>query len=112
MSNNSIDFDTLNELKEIMEDEFNVLVSIFISDGKNQIDNLRLSIDSSNTEDVKRIAHTLKGTSSNLGVSHLSELCKTLEHNAADNKLEDANELWQKILSEYEEVKATLEKLS
>lgn len=111
MSSNSIDFDTLNELKEIMEDDFNILVSVFISDGKNQIDALKLAINSSNAEDIRRITHTLKGSSLNLGVQHLSELCKILEHNAAENKLDDANELVQKIVTEYEEVKLALEKL-
>jgi len=110
MSNNSIDLDTLNELKEIMEDEFNILISVFISDGKDQIENLKQAIGSSNPEDIRRIAHTLKGSSSNLGLHHLSELSKTLEHNAADNKLDDAYELLQKIITEYEEVIETLEK--
>lgn len=111
MSANSVDLDTLNELKVIMEDEFNLLVSVFISDGKKQIDDLKLAIESYNAEDVRRIAHTLKGSSSNLGISLLSELCKTLELNASENKLENSDEQLQKIILEYEQVTKTLEDL-
>ena len=111
MSTNSIDLDTLNELKEIMEDEFTELVTVFITDGIKQIDDLRQAIAASEADNIRRIAHTLKGSSSNLGINGLSELSKTLEFKAADNQLNGADELLQKIIDEYEAVKQTLEDL-
>ena len=104
-----IDLDTLNELKEIMEDDFDELLSVFISDGQSQIDNLRLAINSSNTADTRRSAHTLKGSSANLGLHSLSESCQLLEYKAAEDSLEGATELLQQIISNYEAVKKTLE---
>jgi HPt (histidine-containing phosphotransfer) domain-containing protein len=104
-----IDIDVLNELKEIMEDDFDELISIFISDGQVQIDNLKKAIDSSNVDDARRIAHTLKGSSANLGVLDLSETCKQLEHKAAEGSLENANELLEKIISFFNETKKILE---
>ena len=111
MSSNSIDLDTLNELKEIMEDEFTELVTVFISDGIKQINDLRQAIAVSDDKLIRRIAHTIKGSSSNLGINGLSELSKTLEYKAADNQLNDAEDLLQKINDEYEAVKKTLEEL-
>lgn len=111
MSSSSIDLNTLNELKEIMEDDFNELITIFISDGINQIELLKQAIESSETENIRRIAHTLKGSSSNLGITGLSELSKTLEYSAAENQLADADALLKKISSEFETVKKTLEEL-
>jgi len=104
-----IDTDTLNELKEIMGSDFDELISIFISDGNTQIENLRLAIDASNSSDIRRIAHTLKGSSANIGVSTLSESCRVLEYKAAEDSLEDAQELLDKIISNFEAVKKTLE---
>ena len=111
MSSSSIDLETLNELKEIMEDEFDELVTVFINDGIKQIENLKQAIEASEAENVRRIAHTLKGSSSNLGISGLSELSQTLEYKAADNQLDGADELLQNIIQEYETVKKTLEEL-
>lgn len=111
MSNSSIDLTTLQELKEIMEDEFNELVTVYISDGKKQIESLQQAIESESAEDVRRIAHTLKGSSSNLGITGLAEQCKTLEHNAADAQLQNAVELLEKINIEYEVIKNTLEEM-
>ena len=105
----SIDLDTLNELKEIMEDDFDELISIFISDGEAQIEQLRLAINALNTSDVRRIAHTLKGSSANLGVTDLSESCRVLEHEAAENSLIKADELLENIISEFDSAKIILE---
>ncbi|MCW8931524.1 MAG: Hpt domain-containing protein [Gammaproteobacteria bacterium] len=104
-----IDLDTLNELKEIMEDDFDELISVFISDSQTQIKSLQEAINSSNSEDIRRIAHTLKGSSANLGINDLSESCRVLEHKAADNSLEDANELFEKIKTNCETAISALE---
>ncbi len=111
MANNSINLTTLNELKEIMGDDFSELVTIFISDGNTQLDNLDTAIASSNAEDTRRIAHTLKGSSANLGIDTLSQMCKELEVCAADNNLSCANDLFNTISNEYNEVKVQLEDL-
>lgn len=104
-----IDIDTLNELHEIMGDDFGELVGVFISDSQTQIENLKSAISSSNAEDVRRIAHTLKGSSSNLGLGVLSESCQVLEHKAAEGSLVEANEHLEIITSNYEAAKKALE---
>ena len=108
MSIEIIDLDVLNELKEIMEDDFDELIETFIDDGQKQVDDLRVAIDASIAPDVRRIAHTLKGSSANLGANALSETCKVLEHDAAEDNLSDANNQYEKIKSAYEAVKASL----
>lgn len=99
----TIDIDVLNELKEIMEDDFEELIAIFISDGQMQIDDLSIAINVSNIPDVRRIAHTLKGSSANIGVHDLSECCKDLEYKASENSLEGAEELLEKITITFNE---------
>lgn len=105
----SIDFDTINELKEIMGDDFSELITIFVSDGKTQIENLKISINSSNLEETRRFAHTLKGSSANLGINALSESCRALESSTAEGSLEDAGELLEQIINQYEVAKKALE---
>ena len=108
MSDEVIDLSVLIELKEIMEDDFSELIETFIMDGQEQLNNLRLAIDESNSVDVRRIAHTLKGSCANLGATALSEACMTLEHNAADDNLSGADEQYDQINKEYLRLKTAL----
>ena len=108
MSGHSIDYAALNELKEIMEDDFDELITTFISDGHSLIKNLQVAIDLSIVPDIRRIAHTLKGSSANFGAHPLSQACNALELNASDNTLDDANDLLEKIKTEFESVKSEL----
>lgn len=105
----TINLEILNELKDIMEDDFDELISLFISDGQAQIDELKNAIASSKTIDVRQIAHTLKGSSANIGMFDLSESCQTLEYKAADALFEGADELLEKIINDFNETKKTLE---
>ncbi len=105
----SIDLDVLNELKEIMGDDFEELITIFISDGQTQIESLKLSIQAANLEDIKRIAHTLKGSSANLGLNDLSDSCKVLEYTLKEGSLENADKLLENIITHYNAAKKTLD---
>lgn len=105
----TINLEILNELKDIMEDDFDELISLFISDGQAQIDKLKNAIASSKTIDVRQIAHTLKGSSANIGMFDLSESCQALEDKAADALFEGADESLEKIINDFNEVKKTLE---
>ncbi len=111
MSNNAIDLTTLNELKEIMGDDFSELVTVFISDSQIQLDDLKAAIEASDAPTIRRVAHTVKGSSANLGIETLSSICKELELNAAENNIENADELFNSIVKEYNDVKTELEKL-
>ncbi|MCP3848716.1 MAG: Hpt domain-containing protein [Gammaproteobacteria bacterium] len=104
----SIDFNVLNELKEIMEDDFDELISVFESDAQVQIENLKAAIDTSNAADVRCIAHTIKGSSANLGLTDLSECCRVLEFEATENSLVKADVLLEKIIKEYDVIITTL----
>ncbi|WP_198264846.1 Hpt domain-containing protein [sulfur-oxidizing endosymbiont of Gigantopelta aegis] len=104
----SVDLNTLNELKELMEDDFDELITVFIADGQTQIDKLKTAIDTFNIEETRRIAHTLKGSSANLGVNVLSESCRVLEHKASEGSLEDAINDLEKIISDYDVAKKVL----
>ncbi len=111
MTDNSIDLTTLNELKEIMGDDFSELVTVFISDTQTQLDDLFAAIETSDAPAIKRISHTIKGSSANLGIENLSAISKELELKAADNNIDSSDELLNSIVNEYNDVKIELETL-
>ncbi len=86
-----------------------VLISAFFKDAVKLQANARQALEQSQTEELRRAAHTLKSNSANFGAKTLTALCQELEHRAKDGKLEGAGELLAQIESEYEKAKAALE---
>jgi HPt (histidine-containing phosphotransfer) domain-containing protein len=84
MSQNSLlpifDPQTLEQLQELVDgDDTSFLLDLFesyLSTARESIETLRHELD----QDVlRRAAHTLKGSSLNVGASRVADLCKTLE---------------------------------
>jgi HPt (histidine-containing phosphotransfer) domain-containing protein len=62
-----IDNEQLAELKEVLEDEFGVLISTYLTDAKFRLQLIQNGINSQDYEAVRLAAHSLKGASANLG---------------------------------------------
>ncbi len=80
------------ELKELMEEEFPILIRTFIDDSYVRLDRLIMHVSHKNYEEIRREAHSFKGSSSNMGAITLTELCLALEHLSAKTKLDQSNE--------------------
>ena len=91
---------TLNELKEILEDEFPLLVNTYIQDVDQRMAKLRSAIDAADSALVKAEAHALKGSSRNLGVNPLGELFARLEAMGKSGELSEARDLLPAIEQE------------
>ncbi len=102
MSNVHMDHKVLNELQEVMEGEFPVLLDIFLSDSDQRLDQLHQATD---PRDVTVVAHSFKGSSSNMGAIRLAHLCGQLEERALKKQLSDIKELVIKIDHEYQMVR-------
>lgn len=89
-----LDYDTLNTLKQVMEDDFALLIDTFAQDSNDRINSLRALIKGTDADLIRRAAHSFKGSSSNIGAPQLSALCSALEKKALANNLEGlANDL-------------------
>ncbi len=70
-----LDYDTLDTLKQVMEDDFSLLIDTFVQDSTSRISTLREIIQreamqnavmqSPEADLIRRAAHSLKGSSSN-----------------------------------------------
>ena len=61
---------------------------------------------------LKQAAHTLKGSSSNLGAEPLTSLCVALEEHGQAGEIQEAVSLIDQLEQEFERVKSTLETLT
>lgn len=84
---NHVDLHVLATLREVMEGEYPALLDVFIKDSEKRVVELNGLIrdpgfSSSNPQHLKQLAdkvHSFKGSCSNMGAIHLTDLCRALE---------------------------------
>lgn len=107
----SVDTETLSMLKEVMEDDFSELITTYIDDATSRVEQLSSFLNDKDSEALRHCAHSLKGSSSNLGATALSDLCFEIESRAKDNQLAEVGLYIEQIAEEFLSVKSALEKL-
>ena len=95
-----LDEATLNELEALLEDDFVDLVETFLKDAQIRYEELSQTVASAVAEDIRRAAHSFKGSSLNVGAAHLAALCRELEDHAREGRTVYAKELLDKIHQE------------
>jgi histidine phosphotransfer protein HptB len=103
-----LDQQALSTLKDVMEDDFSLLINTFLQDSENRLKTLDSLIDSDNQDAIRRAAHSFKGSCSNIGASRLAFICAELERKAVANELTHIQQEIDLIKAEYATVKALL----
>ena len=105
----SLDLNTLNDLRDMLEEGLDELLQEYLADSPNQLMKLRAAVDSNDVPEIATVAHTLKGSSGNLGVSQLYQLCATLEQQARGGDVADPAAAFATIEAEFDRAKQALE---
>lgn len=103
-----LDMHVVGELREIMGEDFCVLVDTFVSDSAVRLDDLAAALRSGDAEAFRRAAHSLKGSAGNLGAKSLMELCRQLEQIGVEQRLADAPPLMAELHSSYQQAERAL----
>jgi HPt (histidine-containing phosphotransfer) domain-containing protein len=106
---NYLDNSVVDELKLIMEDEINMLYSAYLEDSVERINELKLASEKLDCDLTRRVAHTLKGSSRNVGASNLSELCELLEQAARNEETASWGALVSQIVTSFSATKNQIE---
>ena len=104
-----IDHDTLATLREVMEDDFGQLIETFLSDSESRVSHLQRALAEGDSEALRRAAHSLKGSCSNIGASVLGSLCQSIEQAASQGELTGLECKLVELQSEFNQVKAQLD---
>ncbi len=108
MSNDPIDLEVLKTLETVMEGDFLLLIKTYLKDSEfriEELDKYRLSADLDN---LRRAAHSFKGSSSNLGALSLASHCMNLEEACKEGDTSTIDTILKDIKPEYERVKDIL----
>ena len=105
-----VDIGALQDLKEIMESEYATLINTFVLDSSSKIEELAGAIASRDADSLRKIAHSLKGSSSNICAGALSEFARQLEFMGKEGKTEGAAAVLAQLKVEFDVVRSILEK--
>ena len=111
-SESVLDRQVLNDLIDIMGDEYVDLIQVYLEDTPNCISQLSEAVEAADVEGMIAPAHSLKSTSANLGAMGLSEMAKDVEYGARQGTLQDPDQRLVEIQAEFELVSAELGQMS
>ena len=107
----------LQQTKEIMQDNFPVMVEIFLEDTINYIDAMEKAITDKDINTIATNAHTLKSSSLQLGAEKLSNISKEIEGLSRtkldnnNNEIKDLADLITSLKEAFSEVEPKLKDL-
>ncbi len=98
----------IDELKEIMADDFALLITTFVADSETRLQEIAEKLEAKDANAFGRACHSLKGSATNVGVVRLAELCRQGEQMGNEVNMDAAPELLGKINEEFILVKNML----
>jgi CheY-like chemotaxis protein/HPt (histidine-containing phosphotransfer) domain-containing protein len=107
----ALDEERLELLRRLGRDQRDVLAELaelFLAQKDDRLEALRGALGAANFEDIRRVAHSLKGSGSNLGASPLARLCGRLERLADTGDLQGCRGLLDAITEETDRVALAL----
>lgn len=108
-----VDVDRLRDLGESMggSDVLVDLIGIYLEEAPRQLDRMEAAIAEGDADALGLAAHTLKGSSAQLGVPRLSEVCRDLEAMGDEGEVAGAEEKVQQAREVFERARSQLQEL-
>ena len=95
-----VDIDNLNMLRELIGDDLKEILEAYLQTAPTNLNKLEQATNNKDAEQVRMQAHSLKGSSANIGANGLSSLSSELEQHGKNNNLEHAPNLLNQIKTE------------
>jgi PAS domain S-box-containing protein len=108
-----IDPKMLQSLRNIVNGDpklFAELIRCYLTETPRLVQNISKAIATQDAQTIWKTAHQLKSSSASIGAIALAQLCRVLEAQGRNHKLENSLELLSQLYQEYEQVKTALEK--
>ncbi len=101
----------LDAMRELLGEDFSLMLETYLSTSGDTFHNLAMALESSDLEQLKLHAHSMKSASQNVGAEQLSAMAAELEQQIQAWELDQINERVAAILQEGERVKRHLEQV-
>ena len=105
----------IDELLFLGEDEgpafLTSVLEQFLQDAPTHVDRIQQAYHQQNPETLMKVAHTLKGSSRNIGANRLGDTCYQLEQKGRSGATEGIEDLLTTLMTEWEETQKMLESI-
>ena len=112
-SQDSLDWGVLSGLRALQEvgepDLLGELAEMFLANASSRIEALNVAVSGHDATSVQREAHTLKGSSGNMGATKMARICDGLQQAGGSGDLAPAPGLMKGLKEEFERVRSLLE---
>ncbi len=108
-ADSGLNAEKFTELQDILEDALQDVIETYLRDSTVRLDELREAHAAGDPLRLAKVAHTLKGSSLNIGADDLGQLCSALDLDCRGGTLvADAGERIESIAQEYARVASAL----
>lgn len=104
-----VDTDNLEMLKEVIGDDLKDILQSYLDVAPATLSNIKQAIANGDTDGLRLHAHTLKGSSANIGATELPPLCLVLENKGKDGITDGLTADLSAVEAENEKVSAFLQ---
>ncbi len=104
-----VDLQRLHDFTDGNPDSFRELVTLYLSQTSQQLEQLEAAVLAGDAPEVQRVAHSCAGASATCGMKGLVPLLRELEHQGAERKLTNATQFSQQAVREFERIRIFLE---
>lgn len=87
------------------------LIQMFLDDGPTKVQSITEGLTAGDFEKMERAAHSLKGSSGNLGAKQLQDACEKMQLASRGHQLDDARQLAQDISAAFADADQALRTL-
>jgi len=98
-SKNYLDRNVIEELHEVMQEEFREIICSFLENSPDLVDTLEIARDEDDCKAAVMAAHALKSSSANMGASQLSSLASVIETAARQGDCDVARQRFAELVS-------------
>lgn len=101
---NVLNEELLDELRELMGDDLSLLIDTYRKDTQYRLSAIQEALELSDLNAVIDAAHSLKGSSANVGAIHMEDLCHQIVKAVRDDNQDAVVKLYPELCSEYDRV--------
>ena len=105
-----IDPAVLDELRAVGPDLLRNVAELFIQDTRARLEEMRALSAANDTQQLQRVAHTLKGSCGAIGAQRTMNICAELEQQLKSGRADQTDELLTRLEAAYREACAVLQR--